>query len=272
MMAKKPAERPGYGELIAAARREILARLDPGRGADADELGARALARPNLDAAARRGRAPRERRPTSPRRSATADDATACPPRAFPGWLVLVTLASLALFVAGLVVYLRRDDGHAAATPATARRRRGVPRPPPARTPHPAAIPPGMLAGQEARWLAVAFYVDARPLGVEIYKKFRPQHAQAGPPSEPTVNVSYNDARSYVGTYGGRLLTSAEWDAAAVAPGFIVAARRVRVGRLARREDQDRPVPRQDRDAPRRAAEGRHVPDGPQSLADPPGI
>jgi len=47
-------------------------------------------------------------------------------------------------------------------------------------------------------------------------------HDQAGKPDDPVVNVSYNEARSFVKTRGQRLLTPEEWDAAAVTPGFVI--------------------------------------------------
>ena len=36
------------------------------------------------------------------------------------------------------------------------------------------------------------------------------------------LDVSYEEARSFARTRGGRLLRSDEWDAAAVTPGFVV--------------------------------------------------
>jgi len=41
--------------------------------------------------------------------------------------------------------------------------------------------------------------------------------------SEPVVNISYDEARSYAQAHGGRLLRSDEWDAAVVTPGVMVA-------------------------------------------------
>ena len=212
MMGKKPADRPGYVELVEQLS-QIVARLDPS-SVPMLMNSARERSRPNmilpLD-----GGAPLA---SALDQSATVSDGEmdVLPPRAFPGWLVFVTLASLALFVAGLVVYLRRDDGSAASAP------------PPAASAstgsgdvHKAAIPPGMLAVKKADG-TVLFYVDAQPLALDVYKKFRPKHEQDGKPGEPTINVAYNDARSYVGTVGGRLMTALEWEAASETPGFIM--------------------------------------------------
>ncbi len=214
MMAKKPTERPGYPELLDQLS-SIVARLDPGSV-------------PHLMSSARDRSRPNMIMPTdggaplmgSADHSATVSDGGLdyAPPRAFPRWLVLVTLASIALFVAGLVVYLRRDEGASTAVPppadagGSAGTGSAAPRP---------VAPIGMLAVKKPDG-TVAFYVDAQPLGMGVYKKFDATHEQVGKPEDPVVNASYTQARSYVTTRGGRLLTSAEWDAAAVTPGFIM--------------------------------------------------
>jgi serine/threonine protein kinase len=217
MMAKKPTERPGYPELVEQLT-GIVARLDP---ASVPMLinSARERSRPNLILPPDGG---------APLMGAAADQSATVsdgeldytPPRAFPGWLVFVTLASIALFVAGLVVYMRRDDGSSAGAsppPADAAVSTGAgsdagPKP---------AAPIGMLAVKKADG-TVAFYVDAKPLSLATYKKFAPSHVQDGKPDDPVVGISYTNARSYVTTYGGRLLTSAEWDAASTTPGFVM--------------------------------------------------
>ena len=48
-------------------------------------------------------------------------------------------------------------------------------------------------------------------------------HEQPGAADGPVVMVSYDGARSYASTRGGRLLRSEEWDAAVVTPGVVVA-------------------------------------------------
>jgi serine/threonine protein kinase len=218
MMAKKPAERPGYPELVEQLS-GILARLDPG-SVPMLINSARERSRPNMILPPDGG-APLLNNTMD--HSATVSDGGeldfAPPPRAFPGWLVAITLVSIALFALGLVVYLRAGDGAAAGTP------------PPADAGSAASgsndagakggTPIGMLAVKKADG-TVAFYVDAHPLSSAVYKKFDPKHEQDGKPEDAVVNISYNNARSYVGSFGARLMTSAEWDAAAVTPGFIM--------------------------------------------------
>jgi formylglycine-generating enzyme required for sulfatase activity len=46
------------------------------------------------------------------------------------------------------------------------------------------------------------------------------KHDPAAKADAPVTMVSYNEARSYVSTRGGRLLTGEEWDAAARTPSF----------------------------------------------------
>jgi formylglycine-generating enzyme required for sulfatase activity len=45
------------------------------------------------------------------------------------------------------------------------------------------------------------------------------EHRQPVAPGGAVVMVSYNDARAYANTRGGKLLTSDEWDAALSTPG-----------------------------------------------------
>jgi formylglycine-generating enzyme required for sulfatase activity len=66
------------------------------------------------------------------------------------------------------------------------------------------------------------FYVDPRPVTVASFRQLFGTHEQAGVPEDAVVMVSYNEARSYAKTRGGRLLTSDEWDSAATTPGFRV--------------------------------------------------
>ncbi len=219
MMAKKPSERPSYEELVPRLT-QILTRLDP-HGAPppvASRERSRSGTSSNSRAASR----------ASAARSALEDSATLsegdldlAPRRAVPGWLVAVTLLSIALFAAGLVVYLRRDPGAAAITdpsgsgsaPADA----GVTSPDAGA----AALPSGMLLVRKSDgtpW----FYADARPVSVATYREMFSKHDQAGKADDAVVNVSYTEAKSYVRTRGGRLLTSDEWERAAVTPGFTV--------------------------------------------------
>jgi len=66
------------------------------------------------------------------------------------------------------------------------------------------------------------FYVDALPVSAAAYQKLFADHVQAGSADDPAVDVSYDEARSYAKTHGGRLLRSDEWDAAYATRGVIV--------------------------------------------------
>jgi serine/threonine-protein kinase len=202
MMAKKPAERPSYDELIAQLT-HLVGRLDPS-------------AAPLLAASRERSRPitlPVEAEPSQPGdHGPTSVDASLAglsqlPRASLPGWLVALTFVCIALFVAGLVVYLRRSD---------------------AATPPPSAAPRDAAVG-EADMLLVKkpdgspwFYVDPRPVSLGAFRQVFRKHDQAGEPDDAVVAVSYNEARSFAQTRGGRLLTSAEWDSAQATPGFRV--------------------------------------------------
>jgi len=213
MMGKKPVERPSYEALVNLLG-GIVARLDPS-------------AVPMLMSAQR----DRSRPFTLPPDNTTDGSATVSDgelgahiaPRAFPGWLVFVTLVAIAVFVAGLVVYLRKGDG----SPATG----GGTTPPPAPADAtavavadaaPSAIPAGMLLVQPKDG-SPPFYANARAITVGEYRQVFAKHEQAGKPDDPVVGVSYTEAKSYALTKGARLLTSVEWDAALVTPGFVAA-------------------------------------------------
>jgi serine/threonine-protein kinase len=132
MMAKKPAERPSYDELIAQLS-HIAARLDP--AAAPLLVASRDRSRPiMLPVGPARPAGPvgpaRSVGPARPAESVGADrpwDAPGSPPApeatgasgatdtelpraGLPGWLVALTFVCIALFVAGLIVYLRRDS------------------------------------------------------------------------------------------------------------------------------------------------------------------
>jgi serine/threonine-protein kinase len=125
MMAKKPAERPSYDELIARLS-HIAARLDP--AAAPLLVASRDRSRPIMGPAGPVGPAgpagpmgpmgvdwPRDAPGAPPAPEATgasgaADTDTKLPRAGLPGWLVALTLVCIALFVAGLIVYLRRDS------------------------------------------------------------------------------------------------------------------------------------------------------------------
>ena len=143
--------------------------------------------------------------------AATTNDASLgslpAPRRGVPVWLVLVTLASLALFVAGLVAFLGREAPAVAASTgsgATAGAPAGM-----IRVYHPDGTP----------W----FDVDAHPVSAAAFQAVFGNHVQPGAPSDPAIDVTYEDAIAYAKamTHGGRLLRADEWEAAIKAPGFV---------------------------------------------------
>ena len=219
MMAKKPAERPGYDELIAQLS-QILGRLDPS-------------AVPMLAASRDRSRpipmvwaAPDPPDPADPGASRRGADGSqiALPSAGLPGWLIALTFVCIVVFVAGLVVYLRRDAPSAANVPAASPPRDAGTTVVVADSAPEPAPPDGMLVVHKpdgTRW----FYVDARPVTVAAFRQLFARHDQPGQPGQPgdaVVMVSYNEARSYAKTRGGRLLSSDEWTAAEATPGFCV--------------------------------------------------
>ncbi|MBA3541736.1 MAG: serine/threonine protein kinase, partial [Deltaproteobacteria bacterium] len=224
MMAKKPAERPTYDELVSRLS-NVLARLDP--AAVPQLLAARERSRPIAIAEIARQAASRSMDESATVSDAgklarSAGDSLDRPPRAFPAWLIVFTLLCVGVFVAGLVLYLRRG-----AVPESS----GV-TPPAARPDAGGAIgsgdaatatkpPTGMLLVRKADG-SPRLYVESQPISLGEFQKLFAKHEQLGKPEDTLVSVSYNTARSYARTKGGRLLTSAEWDAAAVTPGFIV--------------------------------------------------
>jgi hypothetical protein len=127
------------------------------------------------------------------------------------------------LFAAGLVVYLRRETGEAKADG-----KGSAVTPPPA--PDAAAVaPPAIDAAAPANMLLVRkadgspwFYTDASPVTVASYRALFAKHDPAANPQDAVTNVSYTEAKSYVKTKGGRLLTAQEWERAAVTPNFTV--------------------------------------------------
>jgi serine/threonine-protein kinase len=241
MMSKKAIERPNYDELIAQASR-IAARLDP--SAAPILIATRDRSRPiALPLAERRGREnqdDRGEREALERRVADAAAASEITgiadkleaselelPRAgLPGWLVALTFVCIAVFVAGLVVYLRRDSAPPGKSGANTPSATSAPEPPrvidprgPAARPEPAATAMVLVHRADGSpW----FYVDPRPVTAASFRQLFGKHEQAGSPDDPVVMVSYNEARSFATTRGGRLLTSDEWDSAATTPGVRV--------------------------------------------------
>jgi serine/threonine protein kinase len=235
MMAKKPAERPSYDELTAQLSR-IIGRLDP-EAVPMLVATSRDRSRPNpmIQMAAPSGRAASEAAASSP--ALDDGDDVEVPSAGLPGWLVALTFVCIALFVAGLVVYLRRDGEptSSATMPAGAVTPAAVaPGTATAITPRdadadvavadaePAAPPPGDMVLVKKRDGSPWFYVDVRPVTVASFRQLFAKHDQTGAPDEPVVKVSYNEARSYAKTRGGRLLSSEEWDSATTTPGVQV--------------------------------------------------
>jgi serine/threonine-protein kinase len=214
MMAKKPAERPSYDELIAQLSR-IVSRLDP-------------AAVPMLIATRDRSRPiplpPVERRSDEPAVAADPAGGELAMPRAgLPGWLVALTFVCIALFVTGLVVYLRRGNGAASSATSAA----------PARGPDRATTAVGSASAPAAPSDTVVvrrsdgtawFVVEARPVSDAAFRQVFAEHRQPAAPGGAAVMVSYNDARAYADTRGGKLLTPDEWDAALSTPGVQAAS------------------------------------------------
>jgi len=225
MMAKKPAERPGYDELITQLTR-IVSRLDPAaasllvatrdRSRPIAVAGASSAvpagvastpARQRLDSAADTAAlSSASGDAAGDSAGAAASDDLALPRAGLPGWLVALTFVCIALFVAGVVVYLRRapaepatgEDDRQSSDLVLVRKRDGTP------------------------W----FYVDPKPVTAAAFHQLFARHVQAGNPSDPVVMVTYNEARSYARTRDGRLLTSDEWDSAIATPGVEVSSDR----------------------------------------------
>jgi len=223
LMAKKSAERPSYVELQQRLS-GILARLDPG---SVPELIAvtRDRSRPIMVPGGT-GASFGAQHGASDESATVSDGGIDAPRSGMPAWVVVVTLGALALFVAGLVTYLTRAD-----TPAKAQ-----------------GVGSGSAGGGSGGFTVVDptkdaggvdpktttmtlvnhpdgkpwFYVDEAPVPAAAYKKLFNNHEQAGDPNAPVVQVSYDGARSYASTRGGRLLRSDEWDAATTTPGVVV--------------------------------------------------
>ncbi|MGE0548000.1 MAG: protein kinase [Kofleriaceae bacterium] len=217
MMAKKPDERPSYDEVIDRIT-HILERIDP-NGAPMLASG-RDRSRP-IVIPADSSMQQRAVKPSSPNEDIA-------PPRrsAFPGWLLAVTLVCVGLFTAGLTVLLRKPDASAGTkTPEPSTGSAGsagsgvIVTVDAAVTP---AAPAGMVLVKKpdgTPW----FFADAAPVSSAAFTRVFAKHTQSGAAEGPVVNVSYADARSYVKTRDGRLLTAAELEAALATPGITSA-------------------------------------------------
>jgi serine/threonine protein kinase len=199
MMAKKPDERPSYAELIQRMT-GILARLDPGSV-------------PDLIAATRERSRPiviPEGLGAAVSHSTTISDGDLDAVRGgFPAWVIVLTLACVGLFVAGLVVYMTHGE-EAAAGPGSGS----------STSANPPSVPPGMILVTKPDGHAW-FYVDEKPVSASAFRQMFQEHPETGDGAVDTV--SYDQARSYAQTRGGRLLRGDEWDRAAATAGFVIA-------------------------------------------------
>jgi eukaryotic-like serine/threonine-protein kinase len=208
MMAKKPAERPSYNDLIDRLT-SLLARIDPGSV-------------PQLIATSRERSRPFSIPHGAPLEGgATLSDGEleALPRTGLPAWLVVVTLMCSAFFIVGLVVYLQR--GGSEASPSTPDPGSGSAGSASATLDAPVApkVPPGMILVKVAD--GTQLYVDAQPVSAERFRKVFADHKQPGKPDEAVINVKYDEASAFARTSNGRLLRAAEWTAASTTPGFI---------------------------------------------------
>lgn len=215
MMAKKPGERPGYPELVQRLT-TILARLDPG---SVPELIASSRER------SRPFRIPVDSSASLPGGATISDGELPVVQRGgLPAWLVVVSLLSLGLFVAGLVVYMQRDTATAAPPPATGSGSAAgsssvvvTPVPDAGAAPADPKAPPGMVLVKTDRGTIA---VDEKPVRAELYRTVFADHKQTGPAGE-VVSVTYVKARSFAKTKGNRLLRADEWQKASTTPGFM---------------------------------------------------
>ena len=221
MMAKKPAERPSYADLIQILT-GILARLDPG-------------AVPSLIASTRERSRPIviPDGPSASLGSATVSDEALAVRGGLPAWLVVLTLASIAVFAAGLVVYLQ----HGRATPGTAPAGSAGSAGSAASTGSAKPAAGGSGAGSQVTVEPAApagmvlvhhpdgspwFFVAEQAVSAGAFAKLFADHQQTGGPDAPVVDVTYDAARSYAQTHGERLVRPDEWDRATSTPGVVV--------------------------------------------------
>jgi serine/threonine protein kinase len=229
MMAKKASERPDYGALIARLER-IVARLATGGETSqpiprsAEGSGGLVDKTPFVGGAG----------PLAADLDGSADgpSLTDVPVQSrLPGWLWLVTVLAVLVFVAGLFMYLGGGIGAGGAIPAAVDA--AVP-PDGATAMAPAApvldaaparptAPPGMVLIDKpdgTPWL----FVDARPVTHAAFVKVFPKHRKpaAGKGERPVTAVAYTFARAYAQSTGKRLLRPDEWDAAAATTGVQV--------------------------------------------------
>jgi serine/threonine protein kinase len=146
------------------------------------------------------------------------------PPPAFPRWAIAVTLASLALFITGLVVYLGREPvaAPAPAVPPSGSVDAAAPPslPADAGAAEEPQAPPGMIAVKDDSG-KLLFWVSAEPVTAEAFRAVYANHKQKADVVE-VVSVSYTRARSYAKAVKARLLTGDEWTIATVKKDVLV--------------------------------------------------
>jgi serine/threonine-protein kinase len=214
MMGKKPEERPSYADLIQKLS-AVLARLDPGSVPEiiaATRDRSRPIVIPDGVGASLGGNG----------HGATISDGDLDIVRGgFPAWVIVLTLACVGVFVAGLVVYLTKGDD-AAGGPVGAAGSGSGSSTSTGTTTNANQVPPGMVLVTKPDGKAW-FYVDEKPVTADAYQKVFSAHQQGGMGDDPVVEIGYDDARAYAQTArGGRLLRPDEWDRAATTPSFTV--------------------------------------------------
>ena len=225
MMAKKPAERPDYDTLVARLE-TICARLGRTGAPDAsypraaEGSGGMVGKTPFVG-----GDQPNAFRDDAPGASVSLDPDLTAPRSRLPGWLIAVTILSVLVFAAGLVVYLTGggDDAPApAATPADAQVLAPVIDAAPAA---PDPVPPEGMALVRNPDGSPAFFVERAPVSHGAYAKVFPKQKKPSPKldGKPVTGVAYNFARAYAQSAGRRLLTADEYDAALATPGVEAA-------------------------------------------------
>ena len=150
-----------------------------------------------------------------------------------PRWLAITTVLAVLTFLVGLgltllgprmlgLMPLTRESAAPGPAPSMASTLAAPAAPAEARAAEVAPTPPpGMLLVTRpdgAPW----FFVDARTVSHGDYAALFPQHvtAQDQAPDGPVTGISFDEARAFAQGKGKRLLTAAEWRAAAGVEGF----------------------------------------------------
>jgi serine/threonine protein kinase len=200
MMAKKRDDRPTYADLVSQLT-SILSRIDP-------------QSVPEIIAATRERSRPNIMPPELSRRGSTAgghsstvaEASIAIPRRGFPAWLVVFTLLCAGVLAAGLIVYFTHDDVAAAPAPHSGSGSASLPPAGMTLVTHPDGTP----------W----FFIDSQPVSAAAYRELFDKHVQSGSPQAPVVLITYDEARGYAKSRGGRLPRPEEWARAATMPWF----------------------------------------------------